>query len=108
MAIEFIVRQLTNQPDTVLVRYNCACGCKPGVRYRKGSTDAGHEHCCCGNVHFVGSQARERMEAYLADRAARHEDDDVGGYTRHELTVSAPWGEAVPVAYALPLMQRKH
>ena len=107
MAIEFIVRQLANQPDTVLVRYNCACGCKPGVRYRKGSQDAAHEHCCCGNVHFVGPRAHERMEAYLAGR--RTNDDDAGiVYTLHDQPVAAPWGGSVAVTYALPDKPKAH
>jgi hypothetical protein len=105
--MEFIVRQLTNQPDTVLVRYNCACGCKPGVRYRRGSQEAGHEHCCCGNVHFVGPQARQRMETYLADRRVTGEDAGLV-YALHDQQLATPWGESVAVAYALPDKPKKH
>jgi hypothetical protein len=105
--MEFIVRSPANQPDVVEVRYDCACGCKPRARYRRGADEANHEHCCC-IVHFVGAKASDRLDAYLADRATRHEDDDVGGYTRHQASVTAPWGDAVPVAYALPHRLRKH
>ena len=106
--MEFIVRQLAQHPDTILVRYDCACGCKPNAEYRRGSMDVEHEHCCCGNVHFVGGDARRHLEAYLNERAGQHLDDDVGAYTITELTVSAPWGETVPVAYGLPATPRKH
>lgn len=106
--MEFIVRPLSTQSDALLVRYDCACGCKPNAEYRRGSTATEFEHCCCGNLHFVGRDARAAMDAYLARRAAAHEDDDVGGYRCFETSVAAPWGESVPVAYALPNQPRKH
>ncbi|MSQ28670.1 MAG: hypothetical protein EXR51_11135 [Dehalococcoidia bacterium] len=106
--MEFIVRQLAWRPDTILVRYDCACGCKPNVEYLRGSDSVEHEHCCCGNLHFVGKDARHHLDAYLAGRSQQHLDDDLGGYRVSEVTVDAPWGEAVPVAYALPAVARKH
>lgn len=106
--MESIVRQLAQRPDTILVRYDCPCGCKPNAEYRQGSDEVEYEHCCCGNVHFVGKGARARIDAYLAERACQQLDDDLGGYTITELTISAPWGEAVPVAYAIPAAPRKH
>ena len=106
--MEFIVRQLSSRQDTMLVRYGCACGCKPNAEYQKGSQEVGYEHCCCGNVHFLGPDAKDRLEAYLSDRRAQGMDDDVGGYTSYESDVVAPWGEAVPLAYALPHTPRAH
>ena len=106
-AVDFIVRQVYAQPDTMLVRYDCTCGCKPAAEIRKGSTDSGSEHCCCGHVHFVGPNARKDLDAYLADRATRHLDDDVKGHTIHETEVASPWGNAVPVAYGLANAPRK-
>jgi len=106
--MEFIVRPSSTQADTVLVRYHCACGCKPNAEYRRGSSEVAYEHCCCGNVHFVGVSARAAMDAYLDRRAAAHEDDDVGGYTRFDTSLATPWGEPVSVAYALPSHPRQH
>lgn len=106
--MEFIVRQLSSRPDTVLVRYDCPCGCKPGVEYKQQSEEVGHEHCCCGNVHFVGKDSREHLQAYLDDRKAQGMDEEVGGYTLEDTTVSAPWGETISVTYALPKTPKKH
>ncbi len=93
--MEFIVRQLSSRPDTVLVRYDCSCGCKPGVEYRQGSREAGHEQCCCGNVHFVGPGAREQLETHLRERQAP------SAIPVEETTARAPWGETIPVAYTI-------
>ena len=97
--MEFAVRTLKDKPDVVEVRYDCVCGCKPRARYARGSDEAGHEHCCCGRVHFVGSKANEKLEAYIAQRRATGED------TRHyalaQYQVTAPWGP-VPVAFGTP------
>lgn len=106
--LQFVVRSPANQPDVVEVRYDCACGCKPRARYRRGAQEASYEHCCCGNVHFVGAQAAQRLEAYLAERRAKGEDADVDGYTTHSSQVTAPWGEPVTVAYGVPHTLRKH
>ena len=100
--MEFSARQLSSRPDTVLVRYDCECGCKPGAEYKQGAEEAGHEHCCCGNVHFAGPGAREQLEAYLADRKGQGMDDERGGYTLHETQVPSPWGDIIPIAYGLP------
>lgn len=106
--MEFIVRQLSSRPDTMVVRYNCACGCKPNAEYKQGSPEAGHEHCCCGIVHFAGPEAKARLEEYIGGRQAQGLDDDVGGYTVHDTSVTTPWGGDLPVAYALPETLRKH
>jgi hypothetical protein len=105
--MEFFVRALPNRPDTVEVRYDCACGCKPRARYQRGTDEAGHEHCCCGQVHFVGARAHQRLEDYLTGRRAQGEDLDMA-YTLHQTEVGAPWGEAVSVAYAVPNTPHKH
>jgi hypothetical protein len=106
--LSFVVRSPLNKPDVVEVRYDCACGCKPRARYQRGADDAGHEHCCCGNVHFVGSKAEDRLKGYLEERLAQGQDSDVGGYTTYAVQVTAPWGERVPVAYAIPHRPRTH
>ena len=108
--MEFIVRQLSGQSNTILVRYDCACGCKPNAEYQQGSPEVNFEHCCCGNVHFVGQSARSKLDAYLAERKAAgvQEDIDRGGYTIQETTIIAPWGETVPVAYGLPQHPTEH
>ncbi len=100
--MEFIVRQLSSRPDTMLVRYDCACGCKPNAEYKQGSEEVGSEHCCCGNVHFVGPNAREHLETDLSERKAQGMDADRGEYTVSETQVATPWGGTVPVAYGIP------
>ncbi len=104
--MELIVREMSSKPGTAYVRYDCACGCKPGVEYERGSREAGYEHCCCGIVHFVGPDARIRVDEYISGRTA--EDEDLGGYTVYETNVSAPWGGDISVAYALPQRPRAH
>lgn len=106
--MEFIVRPVSARPDTMIVRYDCECGCKPNARYQQGTQEVGHEHCCCGNVHFVGPEAKERLEAYLSERKSQGMDEDVGGHTIYETQVAAPWGGTVPVAYALPKTPKEH
>lgn len=105
--MQFFVRALPNRPDTVEVRYDCPCGCKPRARYQRGTDQAGHEHCCCGRVHFVGTKADQRLQSYLAERKAAGEDSDLT-YTFHLEVVTAPWGESVPVATAIPDRPREH
>lgn len=104
--MEFIVREMSSKPGTVYVRYECACGCKPGVEHARNSDEAGYEHCCCGNVHFVGPDARLHLDEYLGGR--QEEDADLGGYAVFETKVPAPWGGDIPVAYALPGKPRAH
>jgi hypothetical protein len=100
--MDFIVRQISSRPDTMLVRYDCECGCKPNAEYKQGAGEIGHEHCCCGNVHFVGPGARQALEGYLAERKTRGEDAERGEYAISETSVADPWGGQVPVAYGIP------
>ena len=105
--MEFIVRALPNRPDTMEARYDCPCGCKPRARYQKGTADAGHEHCCCGNVHFVGSEASDKLQTYLTERKAK--GDDAGmQYSMEKGQLKAPWGDAVEWAFAVPDVHHKH
>ncbi len=104
--MEFIVRKMSSKPGAAYVRYDCPCGCKPGVEYTRDRSEAEHEHCCCGNVHFVGPNARTQLEEYLRGREA--EDADLGGYAVSETNVPAPWGGDIAVAYALPSKPRSH
>lgn len=105
--MEFSVSSPENQRDILEVRYDCACGCKPVARYRRGTQEPGHEHCCCGNVHFAGYQAGDQLRRYLSARQARGEDAGLV-YTIHNAQVRAPWGEQVAVAYALPDLPKPH
>ncbi|MBI2171253.1 MAG: hypothetical protein HYU30_04420 [Chloroflexi bacterium] len=105
--MEFLVRPVRNQPDVAEVRYDCACGCKPRARYHKGVDEANHEHCCCGRVHFVGMNAGQRLQAYLTERRAQGEDAGIA-YSLHATAVQAPWGDSIPVAYALPDAPKAH
>lgn len=97
--MEFITRTVRNRPDTLEVRYDCDCGCKPRARYQQGTDEAGYEHCCCGRVHFVGARADERIEAYITERA--HSGEDTRHYTITGHEVEAPWGK-VAVAFGEP------
>ena len=106
-SLEFIVNQISTEPDTVLVRYDCPCGCKPSAEYERDSEESDFEACCCGNLHFVGPNSQADLEHYLADRRSRGEDADVGEYQIHRVDVQAPWG-AIPVTYGLPAQSRKH
>lgn len=106
--MEFIVKAIPGTTDTMLARYDCSCGCKPNAEYKKGSEDVGYEHCCCGNVHFLGPNARQRLEEYLGARRAQGLDVEVGDYSIQETEVSAPWGQAIPIAYAIPAVPRPH
>ena len=105
--MDFMVRTPLNRPDTVEVRYDCECGCKPRARYLRGSAESGHEHCCCGLVHFVGVQAGAHLATYLEDRRSQGLDSDVT-YSVHSQSVQAPWGDPVSIAYALPDHPREH
>lgn len=104
--MEFIVREMSSKPGTAYVRYDCACGCKPGVEYARDSRDVRYESCCCGNVHFVGPDARARLDEYVSGRIG--EDEDLGGYTVSETKLPAPWGGDISVAYAVPQKPRAH
>ena len=88
----------------MVVSYQCDCGCKPSARYAPGSAEAGHEHCCCGKVHFAGQGAMEQMEEYLAKRRQEGIDDGLA-YVLDQTEVKAPWGGMLPVAYALPYVE---
>jgi len=97
--IEFTTKLLRNG-ETYGVRYVCDCGCRPQVRLQRGSP-AAHEHCCCGIAHAAGPDARAHLDAYLAQRYKNGEDAG-RTYVVAETSVLDPWGEAVPVAYAMP------
>jgi hypothetical protein len=91
-----------NQPDVVEVRYDCQCGCKPRARYQRGSDEAVHEQCCCGRVHFVGTDALQKLETYVQEER-RGET-----YSLTLQQVTAPWGEDIPVAFGLPQEPHHH
>ena len=99
--MDYMVRSPLNKPDVVEVRYDCDCGCKPRARYQRGIAKAGHDHCCCGQAHFVGQQALHQMEAYLEQRCASGEDVGLN-YVITVDEVNAPWGELIPIIVAVP------
>lgn len=80
------------------ITYTCGCPCVPTAA--PGADGPGHEHCCCGKVHFVGAGAAAALNTYLADRKAtkKREPD----YTRGATTVSMR-GSPVEVAWAFPV-----
>ncbi len=106
--LKFVVRTPSNKPDLTEVRYDCPCGCKPRARFKKGTNEVGHEHCCCGIVHFAGDSAETHLKAYLADRVAKGMDKEREGFQVKTLDMDAPWGERIPVAYAVPNIPSKH
>lgn len=73
--------------EAVTVGYSCPCGCTPSTTYRQHDPVA-TEGCCCGNEFAVGPEA-------LANVHVR------AGYVVHQETVNAPWGELLPVAWAI-------
>lgn len=98
--IEFTTK-LLRDGETYGVRYVCDCGCRPQVRLRRGA-EAAHEHCCCGIAHAAGPDARAHLETYLSGRRSEGLDAD-RTYVIAETSVADPWGQPVPVAYAVPL-----
>ena len=94
-SVEFIVRTPMNKPDVVEVRYDCDCGCRPRARYQRGSGEAGHDQCCCGRVHFVGTDAQGRLEAYLQEQGA-------SGEAQGSITPSAAKRSPLPGARQWP------
>src|SRR5262249_17146312 len=103
--IEFTTK-LLRDGETYGVRYVCDCGCRPQVRLTRLSP-AAHEHCCCGIAHAAGPEARSHLEGYLADRKVAGEEAE-RTYTIAEALVADPWGNAVPVAYAVPDRMEQH
>lgn len=99
-SLSFIVAELSD--TEALVRYDCPCGCKPATEYVKDAVESEYESCCCGNVHFVGPNARADLDAYLTQTG------EAAGYTVKEAAVAAPWGGTIPVAYGLPHESREH
>lgn len=102
MSIKFKVRHDKKLKDVAEVTYECACGCHPNARYTKGSTESGHEHCCCGIVHFAGADAASQLRVYLDERRTQGIDAPDLQYEVEHVTVNAPWGERLSVAYASP------
>jgi hypothetical protein len=101
--IKFQVRSPKKGRDVVDVRYDCACGCHPMARYERGSVQSGSQHCCCGIVHFAGAEADAQLHRYLQERQADGRDEPGKRYEFGAASVKAPWGEDLPVAYAVPV-----
>jgi YHS domain-containing protein len=81
---------LTTKPigaDAVTAGYSCPCGCSPATTYRRGDQVA-TEGCCCGNEFAVGPEAASRVHA-------------PSGYEVRTDSLVAPWGERVPVVWAI-------
>ncbi len=73
--------------DAVVAGYSCPCGCTPSTTYRRGESVA-TEGCCCGNQFAVGPGA---VAAIVPQT----------GYQLQRDSVTTPWGERVPVAWAI-------
>lgn len=81
--------KLTVEPqgESFVAGYSCPCGCTPGLTYQRGA-EAAYEGCCCGNEFAVGHGA----EALISAPAS---------YDRVAAFADAPWGERVPVIWAI-------
>ncbi|MSQ32579.1 MAG: hypothetical protein EXR59_05055 [Dehalococcoidia bacterium] len=108
LELKFVVRTPSNKPDLTEVRYDCPCGCKPRARFKKGTNEVGHEHCCCGIVHFAGDSAETHLKSYLDERSAQGMDKEVEGYQFKTLDMDSPEGAKVAIAYAVPNISKKH
>lgn len=81
---------LTGDPigaEAVTAGYRCPCGCSPATTYRRGDRVA-TEGCCCGNEFAVGPEAVNHVHAQ-------------DGYEVRTDSLIAPWGERLPVAWAI-------
>jgi YHS domain-containing protein len=74
-------------PDGVAAGYRCPCGCTPAATLRRGDLVA-TEGCCCGNEFAVGPAAADHVHAGE-------------GYEIRTGSLVAPWGEHVPVVWAI-------
>jgi YHS domain-containing protein len=72
---------------SLTVGYTCPCGCTPSVTYARGNA-AATEGCCCGNEVAVGPDAAARVS--LRE-----------GFELRLASVTAPWRDVVPVAWAI-------
>lgn len=84
------------------VSYACECGCHPKALIPAQGGEPGHEHCCCGRVHFAGTGAEEALAAYLADRRAHGRDKRVSEWRFGHLDLDTGTDQ-VDVAYAEPV-----
>ena len=100
--MDYVVRSPMNQPDVAEVRYDCECGCKPRARYQRGSDEPSHEQCCCGRIHFVGTDALQQLEAFVQQERPGET------YSLSVQQVTAPWGDEIPVAFGLPQEPHHH
>ncbi len=73
--------------NAIVAGYACPCGCTPAVTYQRGAA-AATEGCCCGNQFAVGPDAPAHVHAPT-------------GYELRTESVSSPWGEIVPVVWAI-------
>lgn len=73
--------------DALTAGYSCPCGCTPAATFRRGEQVA-TEGCCCGNEFAVGPDAASHVHART-------------GYALRTDSLVAPWGERVPVAWAI-------
>ena len=105
--MEFTVHTSKYQKDTIEVRYDCDCGCKPRAKYQREQETAAYEHCCCGRIHFVGVGAETYLSTYLENRRNQGEDTALV-YELASKLMDTPWGEPVQVAYAIPDNPKKH
>lgn len=81
---------LTSDPvgvGSLTAGFSCPCGCTPATTYRRGDRVA-TDSCCCGNEFAVGPEAAAHVHAR-------------SGYAVERQIVAAPWGEQLPVMWAI-------
>jgi YHS domain-containing protein len=81
------LRIIPNSASSFSATYTCPCGCTPSVAYARDA-DATTDSCCCGNEFAVGPDARSRVR-------------EGHGFHREFADAASPWGETVPVAWAI-------
>lgn len=81
------------------VTYTCGCPCTPTTRPAADGSP-GHEHCCCGKVHFVGPGASSALAAYLAARKTRRRREP--DYALGDASI-AFLGAQAEIAWAFPV-----
>ena len=81
------------------VTYTCGCPCTPTAR-PDATGKAGHEHCCCGKVHFVGDSAASDLAAYISDRQAKRKREPDYTFGKTAIVLG---GREREVAWAFPV-----
>jgi hypothetical protein len=100
MGIKFSIHASQSNPNVLRIHYDCPCGCKPSASYERHVSNSGSSQCCCGRVCFVGLHADQQLRELLSAKAS-------DAYTFYSDSISTPWNENLPIAYAVPEAQTK-